>query len=272
MNLSIVPRSANTHQASPVDELSSIAYSQVPVDGSPQSKRAARLRVLNTLGLDEVVSPDYLDIASGHRAHVELQRSPATFDIDGLTIVAPGGVYHPTPESSSLLFIRNIQALNKPKINRMLEIGAGCGAISLFVARRWKSHVVATDISDESLQVMRANAERNHLSPRVIKSDLFAAVDERDFDLVVFNVPMIDKVPEDNLERESLCDPGGRILRRFVEDVGGYLSPGGLCLFSICSNSAYDRLEGIDLDFRVVGVEMVGGGFWRAIIGAERRR
>ena len=185
--------------------------------------------------------------------------------------MAPGGVYHPSPESSSLLFIRNIQALNKPEIPRMLEIGAGCGAISLFVAHRWASRVVATDISDDSLQVMRENAERNGLSPRIIKSDLFAAVDERDFDLIVFNVPMIDKEPEDNLERESLCDPGGRILRRFLEGVGAHLAPRGLCLFSICSNTAYDRLEDIDLDFRVIGLELVGAGFWRAIIGAERR-
>jgi methylase of polypeptide subunit release factors len=267
-NLSIVPRTSESSEESAVPVSGSAALSP---RGSDKSARAARLRVLKTLGLAEVVGADYLDIEAGHRAHVEVQRSPAIFDIDGLTIVAPGGVYHPTPESSSLLFIRNIQALNMPAIPRMLEIGAGCGAICLFVAHRWRSHVVATDISDESLQVMRENAERNRLSPRILKSDLFNAVDERDFDLIVFNVPMIDKEPEDDLERESLCDPGGRILRRFLEGVPAYLDPGGLCLFSICSNTAYDRLEGIDLNFRVIGLELVGAGFWRAIIGAERR-
>lgn len=63
----------------------------------------ARDRVLRKLGLARLVSATYLDIEAGHRAHAELQRVPATFEIDGLTIAAPAGVYHPTPESSSLL-------------------------------------------------------------------------------------------------------------------------------------------------------------------------
>ena len=41
-----------------------------------------------------------------HRAHAQMQRSALTFLIDGLEIEAPAGVYHPTPEFSSLLFIR----------------------------------------------------------------------------------------------------------------------------------------------------------------------
>ena len=53
--------------------------------------------------------------------------------------------------------------------------------------------------------------------------------------------------------------------------VGDYLAPSGLALFSICSNSAYERLDGAGLALRTVGVEMTGNGFWRAIIGARRR-
>src|SRR5271154_6854380 len=84
------------------------------------STEAARQRVLAKLGLDRLVSADYLDIDAGHRAHAALQRSPATFVIDGLTIDAPAGVYHPTPESSSLMFIRNILARGPRAIPRML--------------------------------------------------------------------------------------------------------------------------------------------------------
>ena len=231
-----------------------------------------RHRVLQKLGIEDLVSTAYFNIAEGHRQHVEVQRTPATYEIDGLTINAPGGVYHPSPESSSLLFIRNILALNKPSLPRVLEIGAGCGAISLFIAHRWKSHVVATDISPEALGSIRANAALNGLAPKLIESDLFANVDEREFDFIVFNVPLIDQEPEDDLERANLCDPGGQILRRFLEGVGGYLAKDGLVIFSVCSNTAYEALDGIDLDFRIVGIELVGGGFWRAIVGAEHRR
>jgi methylase of polypeptide subunit release factors len=236
---------------------------------STSEKETARRTVLETLGIDQLVSTAFLDIAEGHRQHVVLQRTPARFLIDGLTIEAPGGVYHPTPESSSLLFIRNIMAMNKPRIPRMLEIGTGCGAISLFVAHRWKSEVLATDIADEAIASARANSEANGIPIRLIKSDLFDNVDERDFDLVVFNVPLIDKEPEDDLERANLCDPGGRILRRFVEKVGRYIGRDGVAIFSVCSNTAYEALDGIDLSFRIVGLELVGDGFWRAIVGAR---
>lgn len=231
---------------------------------------AARRRVLATLGLDRLVTADYLDIEAGHRAHAELQRQAATFKIDGLSIEAPAGVYHPTPESSSLLFIRNIQALAGPVVPRTLEIGTGCGAIALFVAHRWRGYVTATDISEETLATARANARRNDLAPRFVQSDLFKSVDEGDFDLVVFNTPLIDKAPEDDLERQSLCDPGGRILRGYLDGLPGALAPNGAGLFGICCNTAYQQLDGVGLDFRIIGLELIGQGFWRAIVAARR--
>jgi len=236
---------------------------------SLNASEAARRRVLERLGLARLVSADYLDIAAGHRAHAELQRSPATFDIDGLTIQAPGGVYHPTPESSSMLFVRNIQALVLPSRPRTLEIGTGCGAIALFVAHRFDGPVTATDISEVTLAVARANASRNGVTLRLIQSDLFQRVESRDFDLVVFNTPLIDKAPEDDLERESLCDPGGRVLRRYLDGVAEMLAPQGQALFGLCCNTAYQQLDDVNLDFRVVGLELIGGGFWRAIVAAR---
>ena len=162
--------------------------------------------------------------------------------------------------------------MNKFSIPRTLEIGAGCGAISLFVAARYRSEVVATDITSEAIDAIVKNSERNNTSVRVVKSDLFDNVVDRDFDLIVFNVPLIDKEPDDDVERANLCDPGGRILRRFLLKAGGFLSKDGLILFSLCSNTAYEVLEGIDLSFRIVGLELVGDGFWRAIVGAEQAR
>lgn len=103
---------------------------------------------------------------------------------------------------------------------------------------------------------------------KLIRSDLFDSVGERAFDLVVFNTPLIDKAPEDDLERESLCDPGGRVLRRYLDGLAEALAPRGQALFGICCNTAYQQLDEVELDFRVVGLELIGGGFWRAIVTA----
>jgi len=246
-----------------------IPKSLVPKPSVLTDADVLRLRVLERLGLDRLTGPAYLDIEAGHRGHAELQRHPGRFVVEGLDIEAPAGVYHPTPESSSVLFIRNILSMGLAPPRRALEIGTGCGAIALSIAHHWRAEVTATDISDHTLATARANANRNGIELRLVKSDLFAAVVERDFDLVVFNTPLIDKAPEDDLERESLCDPDGRILSGYLAGLPGVLAKGGVALFGLCSNTAYQVLDASGLKFRVVGFEMIGGGYWRAVVSAN---
>src|SRR5471030_2650923 len=97
-------------------------------------REIARGSVLTRLGMSSLVTTAAIDISAFHHAHVERQNIAARFIIDGLTIDAPAGIYHPTSDSSSDLFIRNMRAMDERKIAKMLEIGAGCGAISLFAA------------------------------------------------------------------------------------------------------------------------------------------
>ena len=246
-------------------------FADVSVQSSMTQAEIARHRVLARLGLEGLTTTAYLDIEAGHRGHAELQRHPGRFVVDGLDIEAPAGVYHPTPESSSMLFVRNIASMGLALPRRALEIGAGCGAIALTIANRWGTDVTATDISDASLETARANARRNGLVLTLVKSDLFSAVTGRDFDLVVFNTPLIDKAPEDDLERESLCDPGGRILHGYLKGLPGVLAAGGVGLFGLCCNTAYEAIDDFDLDLKVVGLELIGGGFWRAVVAARIR-
>src|SRR5277367_6571864 len=98
-------------------------------------REIARGSVLTRLGLSSLVTTAAMDISAGHHAHVEKQTVPGQFVIDGLTVDAPAGIYHPTPDSSSELFIRNMRAMDSRKVAKALEIGAGCGAISLLWRR-----------------------------------------------------------------------------------------------------------------------------------------
>ena len=99
---------------------------------------------------------------------------------DGLIVDVPAGVYHPLPDSSSEFFIRNIKAMNPNSIAKTLEIGAGCGIISLFIAANWTSRTVATDISPIAVQATLDNARLNNLSLTAYQSDLFEKIDERE--------------------------------------------------------------------------------------------
>ncbi len=234
-----------------------------------QYRVGARQSVLHKLGLAGLVNGSPFDIAAAHAALVRRQAVPERILTDGLVVDVPAGVYHPLPDSSSEFFIRNIKAMDWSRIEKTLEIGAGCGIISLFMAANWPAKAVATDISPIAVQATLDNAELNGLSLTAFQSDLFEKIEEGDFDLIVFNTPMIDKTPENDIEKYSLCDPHGLITESYLRQARHHVSKDGLIIFSICNNSAYEVMDSIDLDYSIVGFELGFSGFWRAIVGAR---
>lgn len=233
-------------------------------------REIARSAVLSKLGLSSLVSTSSVDISASPHAHVIEQLTPARFAIDGLAVETPAGVYHPTPHSSSELFLRNLKTMDQKRFPKVLEIGAGCGAISLYLAAHWDADVTATDISPLAIEAIRRSATLNGLNVRTIRSDMFEGVREKDFDLVIFNAPLIDKYPENEVERYRLCDPGGRIAESFLCGVGRVLKSTGLAIVSVCCNSAYAVFDRTDLKLEIIGFELSSSGFWWAIVGARR--
>ena len=234
-----------------------------------QYRVGPRLSVLRKLRIATLVSTERMDIAAAHEALVRRQEVPERIETDGLIVDVPAGVYHPLPDSSSEFFIRNIKAMNSNVIAKTLEIGAGCGIISLFIAANWASRTVATDISSVAVKATIDNAKLNQLSVTAYQSDLFEKIDEKDFDLIVFNTPMVDKNPENDIEKYSLCDPHGRITESYLRQARHHVSRDGMIIFSICNNSAYEVLDSVDLSYSMVGLELDYSGFWRAIVGAR---
>jgi methylase of polypeptide subunit release factors len=228
-----------------------------------------RASVLRKLGIADLVDTTMFDIEAAHEALVRRQAVPERIHADGLVVDVPAGVYHPLPDSSSEFFIRNIKAMNPNLIAKTLEIGCGCGIISLYMAANWTSRTMATDISPIAVEATVANAKLNNVDLTAFQSDLFEKIDEKDFDLIVFNTPLVDKNPENDIERYSLCDPQGRITEAYLRQARRHVSNDGLIIFSICNNSAYEVMDAIDLNYEIVGFELAYSGFWRAIVGAR---
>ena len=79
---------------------------------------------------------------------------------------------------SSEFFIRNIKAMNPELVDKTLEIGAGCGIISLYIAANWMSRTVASDILPIAVQATLDNARLNNLSLTAYQSDFFEKIEE----------------------------------------------------------------------------------------------
>jgi release factor glutamine methyltransferase len=127
---------------------------------------------------------------------------------------------------------------------RILDVGTGSGAIAVSLAHaRPQSHVTAVDLSPAALEVARRNAQRHGVLDRVtfLQSNLLAAVDGPDFDLVVSNPPYIAEgevleTQVSNYEPQSAlyAGPTGlEVYERLIPEARKVLKPGGWLLLEI---------------------------------------
>lgn len=123
-----------------------------------------------------------------------------------------------------------------------LDVGTGSGAIALSLALEGPFvRVVATDASDEALEVARENAVDAGVADRVElrRGSLFEPLGaEERFDVVVSNPPYVAEGDAETLEPEvAEWEPAGAlfagpdglaVLRALVADAGAHLEDGGL--------------------------------------------
>jgi release factor glutamine methyltransferase len=124
----------------------------------------------------------------------------------------------PRPETELLVEA----ALKLPRGARVVDVGAGSGAIALALKHeRPDLDVTATDVSAGALDVARANAQRLGLDVRFVNADLY----EGAFEAVVSNPPYVaddDELPPEIARHEPrtalFAGPDGLdVIRRLVE-------------------------------------------------------
>ena len=141
-----------------------------------------------------------------------------------------------------------------PPPAHVLDLCCGGGAIGIAAAvYSPDSRVVLADIAEDALALARENVELHGVGSRVamVRSDLFAALHGRRFDLILSNPPYVDAPDLAAMPPEFLCEPtlgleaghdGLAFARRILRDASAHLSEGGL-LFLELGNSweALDR-------------------------------
>ena len=149
----------------------------------------------------------------------------------------------------------------------MLEIGVGSGAVLLAMARMYgPGRYVGVDISPLAVETAKANAARNGIDIDIRESDLFAAVQGECFDAILFNAPLYDREPRYAIEENMLCDPGGKILERFVRDVSRYLKPGGAAYVTASNIGLVAPLDNPAVAISLRGAELFEFGSIRTLV------
>lgn len=170
--------------------------------------------------------------------------------------------------------------LEKP---RVLEIGVGSGAISIALAKEiTDATIFGVDISSDALEVAEENKKLNKIgeSLKLIKSDLFSNIMEKEFNLIVSNPPYISQdeyeelMPEVKRYEPKIALTDGKdglfFYKTITKEAKDYLVIGGFLAFEVGYNQA-EEVIGImkKENFEIVTVVKDYSGIDRVVIGRK---
>jgi release factor glutamine methyltransferase len=178
-----------------------------------------------------------------------LQHLLGTVEFAGHTFLCDKRALVPRPETEQLVErIADCRLQNADC--HILDVGTGSGVIALSLAAKFpQAEVIATDLSDEALNLARENAERLGVRNVVFsKADLLEGVTGC-FDLIVANLPYVSSADRTTLSREVSRDPGialfggergDEIIRKLIAEAPSHLEPGGLLALELGAGQADD--------------------------------
>ena len=242
---------------------------------------------------DRLLPPDELLAVRGlieRRVGREpLQYLIGTQEFCGLEFAVNAAVLIPRPETE-LLVEYVAQRIPAEQQATIVDVCTGSGCIAVAIARlRPRARVIATDLSNPSLDVARQNATRHAVCERItwLEGDLLGPLAGQELegriDVIVSNPPYIAEADWATLQPEvRLFEPRGALVagpqgtelhERLLQEAGRYLAPGGALIMEIGAGQArvmrrivdqipglrFHRLvyDGAGLE-RVVIVEQVG--------------
>jgi release factor glutamine methyltransferase len=177
-----------------------------------------------------------------------------TQEFCGLEFEVNPAVLIPRPETE-LLVEYVAQRIPVERQATIVDVCTGSGCIAVAIARlRPRARVIATDLSNTSLNVARHNAARHAVGEHItwLEGDLLGPLGgqklEGRIDVIVSNPPYIAEVDWATLQPEvRLFEPRGALVagpqgielhERLLQEAGQYLSPGGVLIMEIGAGQA----------------------------------
>jgi len=146
-------------------------------------------------------------------------------------------------------------------VTTVLELGTGSGCLAILAALAFpESHIDASDISADALAVAKRNVGDYDLQHRIslLRSDLFAAVKGRRYDVIIANPPYVSDAALAAFPPEYAAEPrvahaggadGQDIVRRILAEAGEYLSAAGSLVVEVGTGRQILEAEFPDLPF-----------------------
>ncbi|MGS2717080.1 50S ribosomal protein L3 N(5)-glutamine methyltransferase [Eionea flava] len=146
-----------------------------------------------------------------------------------------------------------VDALPPQSSLQVLDMCTGSGCIGIATALVFPdARVDLCDISTDALMVAEENIKRHQVSERVavLESDVFDAIPEKPYDLIVANPPYVDKADIDSMPAEYQSEPaialgsgddGLDVTRRLLRQAATYLNDQGVLIVEV--GNSWEHVE-----------------------------
>lgn len=145
-------------------------------------------------------------------------------------------------------------------VTDILELCTGSGCLPIMLADAFpNAHIDAVDISEDALAVARRNVADYGLESRIAlhKSDLYDALPQRQYQLIVTNPPYVNagsmsRLPQEYRHEPQLALAGGAdgmdLVRRIVAGAADRLTPDGVLMVEIGNERHFAEAAFPDLE------------------------
>jgi ribosomal protein L3 glutamine methyltransferase len=136
------------------------------------------------------------------------------------------------------------------RVQTALDLCTGSGCLAILLAHAYPgADVDAVDISSEALAVAQRNVSDYGLADRInlIRSDLFANLSEKSYDLIISNPPYVgtsamEQLPDEYRHEPALALAGGDdgldAVRTIIKEAPRFLNPEGTLVVELGHNRA----------------------------------
>lgn len=148
----------------------------------------------------------------------------------------------------------------------VLDLCTGGGSLAVLAAQHWpQSLVTGSDLSSDALALAADNVALHGLTPRVtlVRGDLFGALGDTRFDLILCNPPYVSQASIDALPPEFRAEPAGALaggldgmdlVRRIIAAAPVHLNDEGVLLLEIGHEADHFERAFPELEFTYLPV------------------